>query len=136
MLADLEEYPNLINWAYLVKDLLSRMGFYDVWLNQGVGNLRLFLSLFKQRLTDNYVQTWHERLDNSSRANFYINIAGFRSKADLNSVKLLKIRNSLGRLRVSSHRLEIEAGRWARPYKPVQERLCNIVIDLKTNITL
>ena len=42
MLADLEEYPNKINWAYLVKDLLSRMGFYDVWLTQGVGNLRLF----------------------------------------------------------------------------------------------
>ena len=61
MLAHLEEYIDKINWAYLVKDLLSRMGFYDVWLNQGVGNLR-FLSLFKQRLTDNFVQTWHERL--------------------------------------------------------------------------
>ena len=54
MLADLEEYPNKINWAYLVKDLLSRMGFYDVWLTQGVANLRLFLSLLKQRLTDNF----------------------------------------------------------------------------------
>ena len=51
MLADLEEYPNKVNWAYLVKDLLLRMGFYDVWLTQCVGNLRLFLSLFKQRLT-------------------------------------------------------------------------------------
>ena len=34
LLADLKEYPNKNNWAYLVKDLLSRMGFYDVWLNQ------------------------------------------------------------------------------------------------------
>lgn len=47
MLADLEEYPNKINWAFLVRDLLSRMGFYDVWLNQGFGNLKLFLSVFK-----------------------------------------------------------------------------------------
>ena len=112
MLADLEEYPNKINWAYLVKYLLSRMGFYDVWLTQGVGNLRLFLSLFKQSLTDTFVQTWHEPLlDNSSRATFYINIADFRPKAYFNSVKVLKFRNSLARLRVSSHRLEIEAGR-------------------------
>ena len=47
MLADFEEYPNKINWAFLVRDLLSRMGFYDVWLNQGFGNLKLFLSVFK-----------------------------------------------------------------------------------------
>ena len=57
MLADLEDYPNKINLAYLVKDLLSRIGFYDVWLTQGAGNLRLFLSLFRQRLTDKFVQT-------------------------------------------------------------------------------
>ena len=71
------------------------MGFYDVWLTRGVGNLRLFLSLFKQRLTDNFVQTWHERLDNSSRAKFYRNIADFRPKAYFNSVKVLKFYNSL-----------------------------------------
>ena len=70
MLSDLEEYPNKINWAYLVRDLLSRMGFQDVWLNQGVGNMELFLSLFKQRITNNFIQNWHGRLNNSSRANF------------------------------------------------------------------
>ena len=109
MLADLEKYPNKINWTYSVKDLLSRMGFYHVWLNQGVGNLNAFLNLFKQRLT-NFIQNWHERINNSSRANVYINIADFRPKAYLNSFKVLKFRISLARLRVSSHRLEIEAG--------------------------
>ena len=38
----------------------------------------------------------------------------------------MKFRTALARLRVSSHRLEIEAGRWARPYKPVSDRICNI----------
>ena len=126
MLTDLDDYPNKINWAYLVRDLLSKMGFYHVWLNQGVGNINAFLNLFKLRLTDKFTQTWHERLSNSSRANFYTHIADLRPKAYLNSVKVLKFRNSLARLRVSSHRLEIEAGRWARPHKPVNERLCNI----------
>ena len=36
-----------------------------------------------------------------------------------------KFRIALSRLRTSSHRLEIEAGRWSRPVrKPIAERLC------------
>ena len=69
MLADLV-YPNKINWACLVKDLLSRLGFYHVWLNQFVGNVNAFLNQFTQRLNDNFTQYWHERLSNSSRAFF------------------------------------------------------------------
>ena len=38
MLLDLAELPNKINWAWLVKE----MGFYDVWLNQAVGNIQFF----------------------------------------------------------------------------------------------
>ena len=32
----------------------------------------------------------------------------------------------MARLRVSSRRLEIEAGRWCKPYKPVNERKCKL----------
>ena len=32
------------------------MGFYDVWLTQGVGNIQLFFSLFRQRLNDNFLK--------------------------------------------------------------------------------
>ena len=28
------------------------LGFYQVWLNQGVGNISIFISVFKQRLPD------------------------------------------------------------------------------------
>ena len=126
MLLDLAERPNKINWAWLVKEMLAKMGFYDVWLNQGVGNIQLFFSLFRQRLNDNFLQNWYQRLNDSSRATFYVNIADFSPKVYLDSVKVLKFRTALARLRVSSHRLEIEAGRWARPYKPVSDRICNI----------
>ncbi|MCG7875034.1 MAG: reverse transcriptase domain-containing protein [Candidatus Thiodiazotropha endolucinida] len=131
MLTDLDDYPNKINWAYLVRDLLSRMGFYEVWLHQGVGNIELFLNLFRQRLTDNFTQNWQERLNNSSRANFYVTIADFKPNLYLDVVKVRKFRNALARFRVSSHRLEIEAGRWARPYKPVHERICKICNKLE-----
>ena len=65
-------------------------------------------------------------LRNSSRASFYVTIAEFNPKTYLNSIKVLKFRTALARLRVSSHRLEIEASRWARPRIPVGERKCSI----------
>ena len=50
MLNDAEDHPTKINWAILVRNLLSELGFYEVWVQQGVGNYNLFLSLLKQRL--------------------------------------------------------------------------------------
>ena len=35
----MELNPTKVNWASQVRDLLSRMGFYDVWLAQGVGDV-------------------------------------------------------------------------------------------------
>ena len=45
--------------------------FYDVWLSQGVGNYEGFMSVLKQGLTDNFVQNWDTRLEESSRAFMY-----------------------------------------------------------------
>ena len=62
--------PNCLNWASRVKQLLSTLGFYEVWVNQGVGNKNVFLFVLKQRLLDNFSQGWSSRLAESSRANF------------------------------------------------------------------
>ena len=37
MLNDSETHPHKDNWASSVKSLLSRLGFFEVWLAQGVG---------------------------------------------------------------------------------------------------
>lgn len=135
MLSDLDLRPDKKNWVYLRRDLLSNLGFYDVLLNQGVGNIQLFLSLFKQRITDIFVQNWMERLSNSSRASFYKNTTDFQPKLYLDCVNVLKFRSAMDRLRISSHRLEIEAGRWSRPYKPVNERKCKLCNCLEDNFS-
>ena len=36
--------------------MLSTLGFYDVWVVQGVGNKQLFLNLAKQKLRDHFLQ--------------------------------------------------------------------------------
>ena len=81
----------------------------------------------KQRLTDNFLQGWQERLNNSSRANFYSAISKFQFQSYLDNINILKFSQALSKLRMSSHRLEIEAGRWARPNRiPIDERKCSI----------
>ena len=58
---------------------------------------------------------------------FYRSIASFQFQPYLNVLNVTKISHALSKLRVSSHRLQIEAGRWVRPRRiPVNERKCTI----------
>ena len=56
MLSDLTLHPNETNWASLMRVTLSRLGFYHVWLEQGVANPKVFLSILKTRLRDIFIQ--------------------------------------------------------------------------------
>jgi len=49
-------YPHIISWVTLLQHVLSSLGFYEVWLAQGVGNVNAFVRVFEQRLCDNNVQ--------------------------------------------------------------------------------
>ena len=128
MIRDIEELPNKANWAPLVRDLLASLGFHEVRLAQGVGNVGTFLSVLKQRLSDICMQNWHDRINNSSRANFYKTVMQFQFQPYLEKINVCKYIQALSKLRVSSHRLAIEAGRWARPTRiPIDERkMCKL----------
>jgi hypothetical protein len=58
-------------WASDVRNILGQTGFYIVWLNQGVGDVKGFLGLFKQRLIDMYKQEWCGIVRDKTRYNFY-----------------------------------------------------------------
>ena len=111
MFEDLERLPETLSWAKYVKVLLESLGFGHVWLMQGVGDVTMFLNVFKQRLTDHFIQGWNAEIGNSSRANTYSLIADFNFKCYLDFITIRKFRYAFTRLRVASHRLEIEAGR-------------------------
>ena len=112
-------FPNKVTWVKLLRDLLGNLGFMDVWLQQSVGDSVLFLNLVKRRLTD-----WNSRLNDSTRALFYRNFS-FGYKTYLDFVSVGKLRFALSRLRLSSHHLEVETGRWARPNATLfEERRC------------
>ena len=52
-------YPHKVSWVTLLQHLLSSLGFYEVWLAQGVGNVNAFVRVFEQRLRDKNVQNWN-----------------------------------------------------------------------------
>ena len=117
LLNDIERRPQKVNWASQVRDELNNLGFSDVWHAQGVGDVNRFLVILKTRLKDNFWQNWNARINESSRASFYKTFSEFQLQPYLNIVNIKKFRNALSSLRVSSHRLEIEAGRWNKPKK-------------------
>ena len=132
MLRDIDSNARIINWVSLVRHLLYRLGFNDVWLFQGVGDNKVFLSIVKQRLHDQFGQRWHEELEISSRALFYRNIADFEFQNYLDVINVRKFRVAMSKLRVSSHRLEIGTGRSARPNSiPFDQRVCKICRKLE-----
>lgn len=127
MLDDSERYPNKVNWVVLIKNMLSELGFHEVWLQQGVGNYNIFISLFKQRVTDNYIQNLNARLQTLSRARVFNFLGSFQFQEYLNIVSIPKYRNSLIKLRLSSHRLAVETGRWHKPHPiPFDDRKCEV----------
>ena len=126
MLNDIESRPNAVNWASLLRDLFSSLGFHDVWVNHGVGNVNNFIYAIKQRLTDTFIQNWRARLEESTRARFDRSFAIFRFQPYLEKLNVSKFIYALSRLRVSSHRLEVESGRWVKPNQvPYNERKCS-----------
>ena len=79
------------------------------------------------------MQEWHARVENSTRARFYMHISNFKHQIHLDSFQIDKYRKWLCKFRVSSHRLEIEAGCWTKPKKtPLDNRkciICNVLED-------
>ena len=90
MLSDLENHPEQKSWVKSIKSLLESTGFYHVWLYQGVGNTKAFLSIFKQRIEDNYIQLWNNDLENSSRARTYRLYCNFTYQPYLDIIKTEK----------------------------------------------
>ena len=70
MLKALDESGRQI-WVSKVRDLLFTYGFGYAWIAQYVGDIGMFISQFKQRLTDCMPQWWHADISECSRCITY-----------------------------------------------------------------
>ena len=75
------------------------------------------------------IQGWKILLERDVLSHF----ANFQYKTYLDTLNIAKYRKNLSRLRLSSHRLEVEAGRWAKqnkiPYENRKCRRCDVLED-------
>ena len=99
-------------WAKSVKSLLQNYGFGEVWLQQGVGDVNVFLTVFKQRCVDIDKQNWSDEIHNSSKLDTY---SLFKNNLTLEPyltvIENPLFRTALCRFRTSTHSLEVETGR-------------------------
>jgi hypothetical protein len=99
---------NRRTWASSVCYVLYKYGFDNVWENQGVGDEKMFLKEFKERLLTSYKQEWSTKLRTSDRFLFY---STFKSTLSMSSylidLKHVKARNLLIRMRLGVSPLKI-----------------------------
>ena len=114
----------IVNWAALVRAMLFNLGFVYAWMQQGVTNRTYFISLFKQRLPDQYIQQWFTSVSTRTTCSIYKNITNhFRCQNYFHIVTNRKHRISLIRFRTKNHSLPNVQGR-GRNRRPYNERLC------------
>lgn len=109
------------NWASQVKNILDTHGFSDIWINETIDNYTV--EVIKKRIIDTYCQSWYSDINNSPRLRSYaIFKHNFIREKYLDVIHEYKFRHALSRFRISSHRLNIETGRYTNT--PLNERVC------------
>lgn len=114
----------------MVKNLLFSNGFGYIWEQHFVGNEREFLTLFKQRLEDQFIQKWREDVSNTSEFRLYKFIKDdFKFEPYLYFIKSKALRRALTSIRLSSHNFMVERGRWNK--LQIGDRKCSVCDDVE-----
>ena len=131
-------YPR--NWAAEVKHILVQVGRIDVWYTESVNiDIDGFIRQVQSTLIDLYIQEWVTGIYGQDKMITYRSFKHiFCHESYLCNVKIPKFRIALCQLRVSSHSLNIELGRYA-PRVPRERRYCvycNDTIDNEYHFVL
>ncbi len=99
-------------WATDIKTVLYKFGFGAAWMNQGVGDERLFVAQLVQVIKDCSQQEWYSEIHQQSKLSTYCT---FKSMLEpekyLDYVNIWRCRKALAKFRCSAHSLAIEKGR-------------------------
>ena len=109
-----------------VKCLLEEFGFRQVWSNPSSQVLKTFPNVFKQRLMDCFIQKWHSDLQNNGVLTLYKHFNVDFSYETYLDIFPTKYRVALSKLRLSTHSLLIETGRYGRNRVDRNERRCTL----------
>ena len=99
-------------WFEKVRNILNECGMSNIWDTQTFINSNWLCSSVKLKLKDQFVQTWHSLIENSSKA---INDRIFKETFEFEKYfQILDFKKATGfcRFRTTNHKLPIEQGRW------------------------
>ena len=98
-----------VTWESNVKDILFRCGFGHVWINQAVGDAKLFLEILKVRLRDCAEQYWSAGINSMSKLSTYCQFKSSLSLQSYNTINMQKkYKIVLAKFRCTNHKLSIE----------------------------
>ena len=111
-------------WMSNLKLLLCTYGFNDVWNYPDSVNSKIFVPLFKQRVVDCFLQNWHNEKENSSVLYLYNHVKDKLVYENYLDIIPKTLRNFITRIRISSHSLNVQTGRYHRNRVIRSERYC------------
>lgn len=112
-------------WIGKVCDLAQEYSIDNLEMDIGVSE---FKARCKNKVFSKFIVDWQEAVCNLEKNPLLITYTRIKStfgfEPYLELVKACKYRTAISKLRASSHILEIQRGRYDRPKKPREERLC------------
>ena len=112
------------NWLSNVKKLLYDYGFAYVWDSPETVCEKTFILCFKQRIIDNFVQGWHVNKENSPVLEVYNHVKSNFEYEKYLDILPCNLRCYLTKLRLSSHSLKIQTGRYSTQRIDRNQRYC------------
>jgi hypothetical protein len=114
---------NSNNWAGAMKNYIDRLGFSHL-LENFDPNFNYFPTL-KQRIRDQFLQKWSETINSMQKLVYYKQFkTSFVFEDYLSFIKNISLRKQLSCMRLSSHSLEIEVGRYSNINR--ENRICRM----------
>ena len=116
------------NWVSNVKALLDDYGFSYIWRNPKNVHIKSFIISFKTRIIDCFCQKWYTDVQSNNVLNtIYVNIKdSFGEEKYLDIVMCKRLRKCITTIRISSHNLRIQTGRFGRERIERNERFCQM----------
>ena len=111
MYIELNDIVNRNRWSNCIKNNIDSLGYSHIFNN--VDCNKNYLPLLKRRMRDHFIQEWHTVIVSSPKLDYYAKFKEIFCYEDyLDKCRNEKFRKSFSRLRLSSHSLEIETGRF------------------------
>ena len=119
------------SWAFNVRSILQNAGYADVWLFPESVNINSFIPLLRTRLRDMYITNWREGMGTCTSLYLYRYLKQTFEPSSYLSLDNSKYRNTIAKIRLSSHKLAIETGRHQNIVRDQRKCLCCDLNDIE-----